>query len=59
MDNNVKVYCPHCNELMEYTGLPDIAGDIDFRFFKCSQHGIIKVKAKEWKEQVYKGPSKD
>ena len=59
MEHNVKIYCPHCSELMEQTGLPDIAGDIDFRFFRCPNHGLIKVKAKEWKEQVFKEPSKD
>ena len=50
----IKSKCPHCDQEMEYTGLPDIAGDIDFRFFKCAEHGLIKVKAKEWKEQNFK-----
>ena len=28
---------------MEYTGLPDIAGEIQFRFYRCYEHGVFKV----------------
>lgn len=56
---NVTLKCPHCDKEMEFTGLPDIAGDIDFRFFKCEKHGLIKVKAKEWKEQNYRKQRKE
>ena len=43
---NDKLYdctCPVCGKDMEYTGLPDIAGEIQFRFYKCDEHGIFKV----------------
>ena len=35
--------CPECQKEMDYTGLPDIAGPILFRFYRCRQHGIFKV----------------
>ena len=35
--------CPVCHKEMCYTGLPDIAGPIMFRFYKCRDHGIFKV----------------
>jgi len=46
MDNENKLYepiCPECGVEMEYTGLPDIAGPIAFRFYRCLKHGIFKV----------------
>ncbi len=50
--HNVTHPCPDCGREMTYTGQPDIAGDIDFRFFYCSVHGLIKVYDKTWKEQA-------
>ena len=35
--------CPECQKEMEYTGYPDIAGPIRFRFYRCLEHGIFKV----------------
>ena len=35
--------CPECEKEMQYTGLPDIAGPIQFRFYRCLEHGIFKV----------------
>ena len=35
--------CPICGKEMEYTGLPDIAGEIQFRFYECLEHGVFKV----------------
>tara|TARA_X000000950_G_C13872548_1_gene643522 strand:+ start:525 stop:698 length:174 start_codon:yes stop_codon:yes gene_type:complete len=43
---NEKLYvstCPICDKQMEYTGLPDIAGEIQFRFYECLEHGVFKV----------------
>ena len=36
-------FCPVCHKEMCYTGLPDIAGPIMFRFYRCREHGIFKV----------------
>ena len=35
--------CPICEKEMDYTGLPDIAGEIQFRFYRCLEHGVFKV----------------
>lgn len=43
MSENIKVPCPHCGQEMEYTGQPDISGAVSFRFFRCPEHGLIKV----------------
>ena len=47
-DNNIEhknysINCPKCGKEGHYTGLPDIAGEIQFRFYRCSEHGIYKV----------------
>ena len=42
-DKNTSTKCPKCEKEMHYTGLPDIAGPIQFRFYRCSEHGIFKV----------------
>ena len=42
-DKNYSTKCPECGKEGTYTGLPDIAGEIQFRFFRCSDHGIYKV----------------
>jgi hypothetical protein len=46
MENENKLFepiCPKCGEETEYTGLPDIAGLIAFRFYRCLKHGNFKV----------------
>lgn len=35
--------CPECGKNMEYTGLPDLAGPVKFQFFRCPEHGLIKI----------------
>ena len=45
-EDEIKLYepiCPECKKEMEYTGYPDIAGPIRFRFYRCLEHGIFKV----------------
>ncbi len=42
-DKNFSTFCPECGKEMYYTGLPDIAGEVQFRFYKCPDHGIFKV----------------
>ena len=34
-EKNYSTKCPECGKEGEYTGLPDIAGEIQFRFFRC------------------------
>lgn len=47
MDFLVTEPCPKCGKEMEYTGQPDLAGQVSFRFFKCPEHGLIKVYTNE------------
>jgi len=47
MENTVTEPCPHCGKEMAYTGQPDLSGPVTFRFFKCPEHGLIKVFIKE------------
>ena len=42
-EKNFSTMCPECGKEMYYTGLPDIAGEVQFRFYKCPDHGIFKV----------------
>ena len=42
-EKNTSTKCPECNKEMHYTGLPDIAGPVDFRFYRCSEHGVFRV----------------
>ena len=38
--------CPHCGALMRFTGLPDVAGPVYVRFFRCKNCGVVKVNVK-------------
>ena len=46
-DKYTSTKCPVCGEEMEYTGQPDLAGPIQFRFYRCLEHGVFKV----WEEE--------
>lgn len=35
--------CPECGAPMRYTGLPDLAGPVHFRFYRCPKHGVVRV----------------
>jgi len=39
--------CPTCQATMTWTGLPDCAGPIYVRFYKCPNCGIVKVDVPE------------
>lgn len=47
MDEVITKPCPECGQSMIYTGQPDLAGPVSFRFFKCPVHGLIKVPTEE------------
>ena len=42
-EKNYSNKCPECGKEGIYTGLPDIAGEVQFRFYRCAEHGIYKV----------------
>ena len=42
-EKNYSTKCPKCGKEGHYTGLPDIAGEIQFRFFRCREHGVYRV----------------
>ena len=46
-EKHTSTKCPVCGEEMEYTGQPDLAGPIQFRFYRCLEHGVFKV----WEEE--------
>lgn len=35
---------------MAFTGLPDISGPIHFRFYRCPEHGVVRIDFDEGKE---------
>ena len=43
VEKNYSTKCPKCGTEGFYTGLPDIAGEVQFRFYRCHEHGVYKV----------------
>ncbi len=39
--------CPRCGKPMTFTGLPDVAGPVSARFYRCETCGVIKVPVDE------------
>ena len=39
--------CPQCGGRMAFTGLPDVAGPVNVRFYRCPDCGIVKVPVDE------------
>lgn len=38
-----RVPCPRCGRAMRFTGLPDLAGPVYFRVYRCRDHGPVRV----------------
>jgi DNA-directed RNA polymerase subunit RPC12/RpoP len=46
-DADLDVRCPDCGRRMVYTGLPDVSGPVRFRFYRCPEHGVVRVDARD------------
>ena len=34
--------CPTCDQMMRFTGLPDVSGPIYYRIYKCPKCGFVR-----------------
>lgn len=44
-DSQPEVPCPLCSAPTVFSGLPDVAGPVYFRFYRCPHHGLIRIDA--------------
>ena len=39
--------CPTCEEMMRFTGLPDVSGPIYFRIYSCQKCGYVRSEVED------------